>query len=586
MRSTFSGLNTMVRGIQAHQLSLDTVGQNLSNDSTQGYSRQNVNLVATNALEQGTLYGTSYVGTGVDAASITRARDVFADKHFWRENSTNSYYNQRKNNYTTIEQVFNDSKVNDEDVGLKSAMSDFWKSWQKLSTNASDSNTRINTRDTAITMADKIKTMASQMQAQITSNYGQLQSDVTEVNKITDQILALNKNIMQLEANGGMANDLRDQRDNYVDQLSKYVKTDVTIQSDGTYSVTSNGSILVDGKGKLTLGLQANNNSEYGITDYDLVFQQTGMIYDPSNGEMKALQDSVNEDKDYIDKLADYSSFFLTTFNAQHKEGYGIDGANNGKGSTDVNFFGDTENDYKWVDTENNIGTGYEKAYVEKHTSDGTTKLRGISLINELTVNSKITNKGGTDFIAAKGANRYTKIDPPTYTDSKGNKVKTGDYIDADGNYVEYVNRIPTKDGTADAADGSNAVTLSTLFNTSMAKANVSDQIKNASGMALDASGNPTKHSPTQDLSLYDYYSDNMATLGTNSSITNDNVTKQQSVLTQVDNARQSVSGVNWNEELTNMIKYQQGYSACSRVLTTMDEMLDKLINSTGMVGR
>ena len=57
-------------------------------------------------------------------------------------------------------------------------------------------------------------------------------------------------------------------------------------------------------------------------------------------------------------------------------------------------------------------------------------------------------------------------------------------------------------------------------------------------------------------------------------------------MLVQVEEWRQSVSAVNWNEELTNMIMFQQGYSACSRCLTTMDEMLDRLINSTGTVGR
>lgn len=578
----------MVSGIQAHQLALDTVGQNISNDSTQGYSRQSVNLVATKALEQNSLYGKSYVGTGVDSASITRARDVFADKHYWRESSQKSYYDARQKDYTVIEQVFNDSKINNEDVGLKSSINDFWKSWQKLSTNASDDDTRINTRDMAVTMSDKIKTMAKQMQDQIVSNYGQMQSDVSSVNQITDQILALNKNIAQLEANGGMANDLRDQRDKLVDDLSQYVKTDVSIQSDGSYSVSSNGSILVDGKGKLTLAVRADSNSEYGITDYDLVFKETGTIFDPANGQIKAAQDNVAEDKSYIDKLADYSAFFLTTFNAQHKEGYGIDGANNGQGSTDINFFGDTANSYKWIDKKDSPSEGYEKAYVEKTKSGSNTpeKLRGIELINELNVNTKITSAGGTDYIAAKGANKYTKVDPPSYTDKNGATVKTGDYIDKDGNLLAYAGRIPAKGGTAGAADGSNAVTLGTLFDTSLAEAKVNDHIKDASGMKLDAGGNPTKQSPTKNMSLYVYYNDNMAALGNSSKTTDDSVTKQTSVLTQVDNARQAVSGVNWNEELTNMIKFQQGYSACTRVLTTMDEMLDKLINSTGTVGR
>ncbi|WP_196592598.1 flagellar hook-associated protein FlgK [Pectinatus sottacetonis] len=582
MRSTFSGLNTMVSGLQAHQLALDTVGQNLSNDSTDGYSRQSVNLVATTPLAQNTLYGVSYVGTGVDAVSITRARDIFADKHYWRENASKSYYEERQTNYTAVEQVFNDSQINDQDVGLKSSIDKFWNSWQTLSGDASNDDDRISTRDTAVTMADKIKTMASQMQSQIGTNYDQLKTDVTEVNKITTQILDLNKNIRQAEATGGMANDLRDQRDKLVDDLSKYIKTDVTVQSDGTYSISNNGSVLVDGRGKLTLDLQSQDNSEYGITDYNLTFKETGTIYNPSDGEIKALQDNVVEDKNYIDKLGNYSAFFLSTFNAQHKEGYGIDGANNGKGSTDINFFGETGNSYKWINNEDGTSGAYEKAYIEKTSASGVEELRGINIINELTVNSKITDKGGTDYIAAKGANVYTK--DTSYTDSNGKTVKKGDYIDANGNWVDYDHRIPSENGKADGADGSNAVTLSTIFKKTLTDAAVNDHIKEAAGM-IDASGN-LKISSTNNKSLYDYYNDSMTELGTASSVTDDNVTKMTSVVTQADNARQSVSGVNWNEELTNMIKFQQGYSACARVLTTMDEMLDKLINSTGTVGR
>ena len=61
---------------------------------------------------------------------------------------------------------------------------------------------------------------------------------------------------------------------------------------------------------------------------------------------------------------------------------------------------------------------------------------------------------------------------------------------------------------------------------------------------------------------------------------------QQDDLITQITQWRQSTAGVNWNEELTNMLKFQTGYGACSRVLTSMDEMLDKLINSTGTVGR
>ena len=82
------------------------------------------------------------------------------------------------------------------------------------------------------------------------------------------------------------------------------------------------------------------------------------------------------------------------------------------------------------------------------------------------------------------------------------------------------------------------------------------------------------------------YYRVAMMSLSVNSEAMNSKVYAQEDLLDQVIQWRTSVAGVNWDEELTNMIMFQQGYSACSRCLTTMDEMLDRLINSTGLVGR
>ena len=87
-------------------------------------------------------------------------------------------------------------------------------------------------------------------------------------------------------------------------------------------------------------------------------------------------------------------------------------------------------------------------------------------------------------------------------------------------------------------------------------------------------------------ISLEAYYNQRMTALGSDAETMDSKVKAQDEVLIQVDEWRKSVSAVNWNEELTNMIMFQQGYSACSRCLTTMDEMLDRLINSTGTVGR
>jgi flagellar hook-associated protein 1 FlgK len=130
--------------------------------------------------------------------------------------------------------------------------------------------------------------------------------------------------------------------------------------------------------------------------------------------------------------------------------------------------------------------------------------------------------------------------------------------------------------------DGTNAVDLSTLFNMNQENTVVDFVAKQFNGG--QTSGTDRRSMGT--ISLEAYYNQRMTALGSDAETMDSKVKAQDEVLIQVDEWRKSVSAVNWNEELTNMIMFQQGYSACSRCLTTMDEMLDRLINSTGTVGR
>ncbi len=511
MRSTFAGLNTMVGGINTNRLSLDTVGHNISNASTTGYSRQSVNQAATNAQEVYSIYGTQLVGTGVDSLSITRARNIYADKQYWKENGDNSYYTAQQTNYSKLEAIFNDS----DDTGVENAMTKFYKAWSEVSTSASTSTTRQTVIDAGSTFADRLSTASKQVQQQITSNYDDIKLNVTKVNTITDQIVALNKNIASLESTGANANDLRDQRDNLVDTLSGYVNTNVYQEANGMYTIVSNGASLVSGISKLNLKMSdATPNSQYGINDYSIQIQETGTTFTAGSGTLQAEMDAIDTDKGYIDKLANMAGFMMTTFNTQHKAGYGITGSSIDTTKHDINFYGADGTNYTWDDT-------------NRAVSDGTNSLKGVQIINAMTVNSKLTGNDGASYLAV-AAN--------------------------------------TTSGTA---DGTNAVNLSALFNST--KNNTVDK---------------TTARSIGDISLNNYYNESMTNLGSLSEAMNSKVSAQGDIMTQVESWRSSTSGVNWNEELTNMIKFQQGFSACSRCLTTMDEMLDKLVNSTGTVGR
>ena len=573
MRSTFAGLNTMVRGIQNNQLSLDTTGHNITNASTEGYSRQRVDSAATNYQERPSLYGGVYVGGGVDVVALNRARNIYADKQYWSENSAQNLYQTYKTNYDKVETVFNDSKK----TGVLNAMQQFYSSWVNLSDYASDSASRTSVITKGNNLIDRIKTAAKQMQVQITSQYDEMRIQVGKVNSLTKEIARLNKNIMFAETNGGKANDLRDQRDLLVDKLSEITNVNVYEEANGQYTVVSNGMSLVQRESSLTLEMSPPiNNKQYGITDYTLRIKEAGGIgYVPQSGILKALQDTIVQDKGHIDQLADISATLLTTFNDVHKQGAGIDADS----TTWLNFFGKNkfkspngttydQMQYTWhVDpltgerymqaagaslTRTHAAGPPPTTTVSTNVIGAPDRLQSMQIINELKIADELTAPGGQNLVAAR---QITNAGGTKVTPTLTNTSSTFTYND------NWVN------GTA---DGTIAVELSKLFNIDQAGT------MNPRGTVRAVS----------DVSINQYYNSMMSKLGADAENLDKTLKQQDDLMTQIEQWRQSTSGVDWNEELTNMLKFQTGYGACSRMLTSMDEMLDRLINSTGVVGR
>ena len=595
MRSTFAGLNTMVRGIYSNQLSLDTTGHNITNASTEGYSRQSVNLAATRGQNVGSIYGEVIVGTGVDSTSILRARNVYADKQYWSETSQQKYFTTQQTNYDKVEAIFDDSK----NTGLKNAITEFYNAWNDLSTNASTSSNRIAVIEKGNVVADRIKTTAQQLQSQITAQYDDMRLNVKSINDYCDQLTQLNQNIMQTEASGGTANDLRDQRDEIVDKLSEYMNLNIYEDDKGMYSVVSNGITLVNGNSHLTLEMSdPYANKEYGISDYSVNIKESGVVFLPTNGSMKAQFDTIAEDKGYIDKLANISATFLTTFNTMHQQGAGVDGTDSSFGnnppasgtyagpSYGLNFWGEEDSLYTWDATNNQVvasrmtniqrsvtpmgstTTQSQPKVTITGTASSTDNLKGINIINELGICTNLKSTGGQNLIAAR------KLVIEQDVSSTGALQNT---------YSVKVNG---------SGDGTNATNISTIINMDMTNVHSTSDIVYMSGTTtlMDTSNTTNPNNMTsraiKDDSINAYYSAAVAKLGSDSESVDDKSDAQDKLITQIKNWRSSTSGVDWNEELSNMIMFQQGYSACSRCLTTMDEMLDKLINSTGMVGR
>lgn len=634
MRATFAGLNTMVRGIMANQLSLDTTGHNITNAGTEGYSRQVVTLATTYAEQRPSAHGNVMVGTGVDALAVNRARDVYADIQYRNENPTQQYYKTLSANYDKLETIFNDSQ----NLGIEEAINQFYQTWVDLSTMSSNSASRTQVIEQGRELSDRIQAATGELQEQIRSEYKDIEAELKQIDDILEEISIFNNQILAQEVTGAQANDLRDRRDVLVDELSDYLNINITENDFGGYQINSGGVTLVNGSSRAHLVMSDGVSSsyygvDYGVTDYNIKVKESNIVFLPQNGILKARLDAIAEDKDYIDKLANIASFLLSTFNDQHKQGWNLDGSSkfvdeDGKTVENVVETNDTtitvndtnytreddSNEYKDADGnslfkvpdtinffgQENLSYQYrydpvtDSNYLYKYDPDanddtnnpnnkeGGELLSGVRIIDALEVNVKFNENRGDRYLAAATSKQLVES-----TDTNGNIVITWEDM-------PWNNR---------TGDGTNAVYMSELFNISMETV-ISDNranalvyknalLRNKAGDYIDEKGKVitdadkyVSATAITKLSINAYYEKSMSNLGINAYSVDVNYEAMQNVITQIQNWRDSTAGVDWNEELTKMIQFQKGFSSCSRCLNAMDEMLDRLVNSTGVVGR
>ncbi|MBQ7476996.1 MAG: flagellar hook-associated protein FlgK [Selenomonadaceae bacterium] len=592
----FTGLNTMVRGIYVNQTALNTTGHNIVNADTKGYSRQAVNIIATQAEDRSSVYGNVMVGTGADVQSVTRSRDVFADVQYRNETATMSYYETLETNYDKLEVIFNDS----DEQGLQSKILAFYQSLVDLSTESSNAPTRVNVIEQGKNLSDAILTTTTQLQEQIDYNYYYLGKNIDKVNELLGNITKLNKLVVSYEANGASANDLRDQRDLLVDELTTYMPINVVEDEFGNYQLTSGGTSLVIGTDRLHLefsrGIQSKYFGEnYGVTDYSISIKESDVAFLPTNGILKANLDAVEDCKTFLNSLVDISAFFLTTFNDQHKQGYDMSAGDktttlkevtysvskNGQ----INVTGLQENANVLVPNTANFfgedGVTYVYGYDKKLDAKTVTAVRldgtfetytGADIINAFKINEKFNGTEGYIYVAA--ATAYDdQHDYSSVSKDSGTSV-----IDSDTYYSRIV------DWNERTGDGTNAVFLSELFN--MPYETILTAGRSNAFMSNRYAENYPEINALGGESINSAYIASVTQLSLDTETVDTRIAQQQSVMTQVENWRSAANGVDWNEELTNMLKYQKGFVACSRCLNAMDECLDKLVNSTGAVGR
>jgi flagellar hook-associated protein 1 FlgK len=238
--SSFMGLQTSLRGLLAHQQAIDTTSHNISNANTEGYSRQEAVLRASDALEIAAgdfaAGGSAHLGTGVTVSSYRRIRDAFLDLQYRAQAMQVGDQSARSQQLDQVELALAEPTDN----GIAAQLSKFWNGWADVSNSPDDVAARQALIDQAKNLAASFKTVDTQLttvSAQAAAEFAALTGAGGDVPTLANEIAQLNASIKRFVQNGDMPNDLMDRRDQLLDKLSTLAQVSVTDLGGGTIRV-------------------------------------------------------------------------------------------------------------------------------------------------------------------------------------------------------------------------------------------------------------------------------------------------------------------------------------------------------------
>jgi flagellar hook-associated protein 1 len=331
MTATFTGITTLLRGIEAEQIAMNVTSQNTANASTPGYSRQLVDLQTTDPISDPDLQaaGPGQMGTGVQVASITRAHDSFVQQQIIYQNGQQAQLQTQSNTLTNLSQIYNEPNTT---TGFGSLLSNYFTAWQGLANNPTDSAQQAVVAARGQDLADGFTTASGSLQKMQQQDDAQIGGFVTQVNTLTSQIAALNQQIATVTAIGQQPNDLKDKQDNLVNQLSEIVGIQAGYQANGTVNVSLVGAgALVQGTNSYQLGT-APDAAQPQFTALTLQGQSGQVIVTGGTlgGAIAARDQTIGGQITALNALA---ANVVSAVNGLQSTGYGSNG------STGINFF-------------------------------------------------------------------------------------------------------------------------------------------------------------------------------------------------------------------------------------------------------
>jgi flagellar hook-associated protein 1 FlgK len=242
--STFSGLGTALSSLIAQRQALEVSGQNIANANTVGYTRQRASISSLPAASVASMFSTTNgPGQGTRVTGIERLGDVFIDARVRSETAGSAYLSARASAYTTLEQSVGEPST----TGLSTQLSGLWAAFQDVANTPNKDSARAVLLETANAVVDRIGTLYASADTQWTQARTTTVALVDQVNTTASNVADLNTRILAITNTGGSANELMDQRDQLVTQLSGLVGATARVRDNGTIDVLVAGNALVSG---------------------------------------------------------------------------------------------------------------------------------------------------------------------------------------------------------------------------------------------------------------------------------------------------------------------------------------------------
>lgn len=334
MSTAFYGLNIAKTGLFASQKGLEVVGNNISNVTTVGYTRQRLNLSsipAPNGSGKLANVESATVGGGVNIDSIEQCRDQYLDIQYRNENSLLGEWTVKADALYYVEDLFNNSN----ETGIDNALNALFDSFEELSKSPENEEIRTLVRQNAIVFTETMNYYSNKLEGLQYQQNDAISVTVGDINTLTQSISDYNSQILKYERNGDNANELRDKRNTAIDELSNIVDITYSESPSGVVTVnfSTNKDCLVDENGAYSLSLNKNLPDSYGNADkfYSIMLSPTVSLSasDLNGGTLKGYLDERDGDTEanmgipyFLKKLDALANAIVETVNNVHETGW------------------------------------------------------------------------------------------------------------------------------------------------------------------------------------------------------------------------------------------------------------------------